>query len=205
MSGTQQAEMLNSGLDCFQDPDRAKHSVRDLQMCIGLILPGSQSSGCEFLVFSEEQEAFTYKCEVWLSFSWISRKGWAICGRQQISKVWCCPCSKHIHFSWKAAAMPQKCEYYRSDPHETLTALAPAQHLPYDIFATSAIPTLLLTDSSPLQISNVDIKLQNIQEHKPCFWHTALFYITCCTSDHITSRQTSWNWNNSTWHKTFVT
>lgn len=56
MSGTQQAEMLNSGLDYFQDPDRAKHSVRDLQMCIDLILPGSQSSGCEILVFTEEKK-----------------------------------------------------------------------------------------------------------------------------------------------------
>lgn len=61
MSGTQQTEMLNLGLDCFQD--RAKHSVRHLLMSIDLIFPSSQNLGCEIPVFIE-QETFTYKCEV---------------------------------------------------------------------------------------------------------------------------------------------
>lgn len=171
MSATQQTEMLNPGLDCFQDPDRAKHSVRHLLMCIDLIFPGSQSSGCEIPIFAD-QETFTYKCEVWQSLFWISGKGWAICGRQQNSRVWCYPCNKHIPLTWKAAAMQCKYEGDRSDPNEALTALMPAQPFPPDIFATFAIPALLPTDSSPLQISNVGRKLQNIQEHKPCFWHT---------------------------------
>lgn len=169
MSGTQQTELLNSGLDCFQDPDRAKHSVRHLLMGIALILPGTQSSGCEILVFmSKKHLHINVKCD--RACSEFQERAEPSVGDSRTS-VWCCPCHKHIHLSWKAAAMPQKCEYCRSDPNGALTALTPAQHFPWDVFATFAISALPLTDS--LHGSNVDTKLQNTEEHKPCFWHTA--------------------------------
>lgn len=45
-----------------------------------------------------------------------------------------------------------------------ITAI-PEQAFSHDIFATFAIPALLLTDYLSLQISKMDIKLKNIQEH----------------------------------------
>lgn len=45
-----------------------------------------------------------------------------------------------------------------------ITAI-PAQHFSHYIFATFAIPAVLLTDYLPLWISKIDIKLKKIQEH----------------------------------------
>lgn len=204
MSGTQQGEMLNSGLDFFQDPGRAKHSVRHLQMCTDLHSLAVRAQDVKFWFSPRSKKHLHINVECWLSLSWILRNGWAICGRQQISRI-----CVLVTNTFPLAGNQLPCN--RNVNITDLIQMKLSQHwflhstFPTIFFAAFATPALLLTDSLPLQISNVDIKLQNIQEHKPCFWHTALFYITCCTSDHITSCQTSCIWNNSTWHKTFVT
>lgn len=45
-----------------------------------------------------------------------------------------------------------------------ITAI-PAQNFSHDIFATLAIPALLLADYLALQVSKMDMKLKNTQEH----------------------------------------
>lgn len=72
-----------------------------------------------------------------------------------------------VNVCYQADYIQYKCKYYRSDPNvmKPLITAIPAQAFSRDIFATFAIPALLLTDYLPLQISKMDIKLKNIQEH----------------------------------------
>lgn len=87
MSGIQQGEMLNSGLDFFQDPGRAKHSVRHLQMCTDLHSLAVRAQDVKFWFSPRSKKHLHINVECWLSLSWILRNGWAICGRQQISRI----------------------------------------------------------------------------------------------------------------------
>lgn len=125
MTGTQQTQILILGLDCFRDPDRAKHSAGQLVTSIDLMF-------------------------------WISRKGWAIHRTQHNAKVWYIssnPCNYTFNFPdkvnvcYQANYIQYKCKDYRSDPNvmkPVITAI-PAQDFSHDIFATFAIPVLLLT------------------------------------------------------------
>lgn len=72
-----------------------------------------------------------------------------------------------VNVCYKADYTQCKCQDYRSDPNvmKPLITAIPAQDFPHDIFATFAISAVLLTDYLLLQISKMDIKLKNIQEH----------------------------------------
>lgn len=203
MSGTQQTEMLNSGLDCFQDPDRARHSVRHLLMGTDLILPAVRAQDVKFC--SKKHLQINVKCD--RACSEFQERGEPSVGDSRTPKFGVVlapntstlagrqlPCSTNVNIP-DLIPMKPSLHWFLHSTSPVLFFL----HLPYLPFHWQ------IPDPSRAAGWAQSCRTFRNMSHISGTLNEALFYITCCTSDHITSCQTSWNWNNGTWHKTFVT